>query len=103
MRRKEAIEIVDGEIRRYWSEAIVCMYSEDPVDGVLAGGEVDGAVATAAEVVGVGDVKGLGLDESNDGTFIGRWRVAGRLGIGYPGIKVAGVLGAVQARGGVVR
>ena len=41
------------------------------VDGVQAGGDVDGAVAAAAEVVLFRHVVWLGVEESGDGGLIG--------------------------------
>lgn len=40
--------------------------SQDPVDGVLTGGDVDGAVLAEGEVVRGGEVVGLGVDEAEE-------------------------------------
>uniref|UniRef100_A0A2P2ITR6 Uncharacterized protein n=1 Tax=Rhizophora mucronata TaxID=61149 RepID=A0A2P2ITR6_RHIMU len=49
---KEAVKVVDRKQCRHWPETIVCMNLEDPFDGVLAGGDVDGAVAATGKVIG---------------------------------------------------
>lgn len=92
-------------------------YPQDPVDGVLARGDVDGAVPAAPEVVGPGHVVGLRADKPEDDGVrvvvggerkrVGRWRRRRRRGgggggwvgglSGDPRVRIGDVLAAVEA------
>lgn len=77
MRGEETVEIVDGEQRRYWMEMIECVHLEDPVNRILPGGDVDGAVLITAGIIREGRMMNLRVNEFRDDCIlIGRCRIA---------------------------
>lgn len=60
----------------YFGKRVLSVYLQDPVDGVLASGNVDRAVTTASKIVRVGNVVGLRVDERGNGVLIGRRRMS---------------------------
>lgn len=95
VRGEEPVKVIDGEESRCGLEIVACMDLENPVDGVLAGGEVVEAEA-AEEVVRGGHMVALGVEEMVDGGLIIGLLTVGDRSVGMGLDHFIGVLGAVE-------